>query len=482
MDSERDERREKRDELILDARRPSQFANRLPAFRDRPSAHESLVFRLTLLAGLPGVAVSMILLWRGGYSAKVLWTLGLLVIGTWLITALVLRERVVRPLQTLSNMLAALREGDYSIRARGADREDALGLAFLESNLLGETLRMQRLGAMEATALLRTVMSEIDVAVFAFDEEDRVRLVNRAGEQILDQAAERLLGRTADQVGLAEQLEGPTPRTMDVTFPGGSGRWEVRRGNFRQDGRPHTLLVLADVSRTLREEELQAWRRLVRVLSHEINNSLAPIKSITGSLLALLDRRDVASGYDETSDDLKRGLNVIGGRSEALVRFMSAYARLAKLPAPNKAPLDVGTWVRRVAALETRLPIRVVDGPPTTFRADGDQLDQLLINLVRNAVDASLETHGSVRMRWTRANDTLLLMVEDEGPGLANPANLFVPFFTTKPQGSGIGLVLSRQIAEAHGGSLSLDNRSDARGCIATLRFELEESAASGRN
>jgi signal transduction histidine kinase len=269
---------------------------------------------------------------------------------------------------------------------------------------------------------------------------------------------------------------------MDVTFPGGSGRWEVRRGNFRQDGRPHTLLVLADVSRTLREEELQAWRRLVRVLSHEINNSLAPIKSITGSLLALLDRRDVASGYDETSDDLKRGLNVIGGRSEALVRFMSAYARLAKLPAPNKAPLDVGTWVRRVAALETRLPIRVVDGPPTTFRADGDQLDQLLINLVRNAVDASLETHGSVRMRWTRANDTLLLMVEDEGPGLANPANLFVPFFTTKPQGSGIGLVLSRQIAEAHGGSLSLDNRSDARGCIATLRFELEESAASGRN
>lgn len=452
-------------------RRPSSFANRLPAFTGAPSTHERLVFRLTLLAGFPGVALSMFLLWRGGYSAKVQWTAGLVVIGCWTITALVLRERVVRPLQTLSNMLAALREGDYSIRARGADREDALGLAFLESNLLGETLRSQRLGAMEATALLKTVMSEIDVAVFAFDEEDRVRLVNRAGERLLDLPAERVLGRTAEQVGLLDQLQGPTPRTADITFAGGSGRWEVRRGSFRQDGRPHTLLVLADVSRTLREEELQAWQRLVRVLSHEINNSLAPIKSITGSLLSLLDRR---SSEDEYAEDLKRGLNIIGGRSEALVRFMSAYARLAKLPAPNRAPLDVGTWVRRVAALETRMPVEVSAGPAMTINADGDQLDQLLINLVRNAVDASLEMGGRVRIGWRRTGSALSVLVEDEGPGLANPANLFVPFFTTKPQGSGIGLVLSRQIAEAHGGSLALDNRADRRGCVATVRFELD--------
>src|SRR4051794_32161234 len=196
--------------------------------------HERTVFRLALIAGLPGVVLSMVLLWRAGYSGKTQWTLGLIIIGTWVITSLALRERVVRPLQTLSNMLAALREGDYSIRARGADREDALGLAFLESNLLGETLRTQRLGAMEATALLRTVMSEIDVAVFAFDDEDRVRLVNRAGERLLAQPAERLLGRTAEQVGLSDELEGTSPRAIDVAFPGGAGRWEVRRGMFRQ--------------------------------------------------------------------------------------------------------------------------------------------------------------------------------------------------------------------------------------------------------
>ncbi|HKW48723.1 MAG TPA: ATP-binding protein [Gemmatimonadaceae bacterium] len=432
------------------------------------------MLQLALLAGLPGIVVSIILLWRDNYSGKVQWTLGLVVLGSWLITAFVLRERVVRPLQTLSNMLAALREGDYSIRARGAERDDALGLAYLEANLLGETLRTQRLGAMEATALLRTVMADIDVAVFAFDDDERLRLVNSAGERLLGHVAERLLGKTADQVGLADCLVGDSPRTMDVTFPGGAGRWEVRRGSFRQNGRPHTLLVLADVTKALREEELQAWRRLVRVLSHEINNSLAPIKSIAGSLQTLLDRPTRDGDID---DDIRRGLSVIGGRSEALIRFMSAYARLARLPAPQRIPLDIGTWVRRVAALETRLPVRIESGPPTVIRADGDQLDQLLINLLRNAVDASLETGGDVCIRWTRQNGTISITIEDEGPGLPSSANLFVPFFTTKPQGSGIGLVLSRQIAEAHGGALLLENRKSAPGCIATFRMSLDEAS-----
>jgi signal transduction histidine kinase len=262
---------------------------------------------------------------------------------------------------------------------------------------------------------------------------------------------------------------------MDVTFPGGAGRWEVRRGSFRQNGRPHTLLVLSDVTKVLREEELQAWRRLVRVLSHEINNSLAPIKSIAGSLQSLLDRPSRPADAD---DDIRRGLAVIGGRSEALVRFMSAYARLARLPPPQRAPVDIGAWIRRVAALETRLPVRIEAGPPVIVRADGDQLDQLLINLLRNAVDASLETGGGVCIRWTRQNGTVAVQIEDDGPGLPSSANLFVPFFTTKPQGSGIGLVLSRQIAEAHGGSLALENKRAGRGCIATLRLGLEEAAA----
>ena len=432
--------------------------------------HERYVFRLALAGGLPAVVVCIALLVHGHYSGKVQWTLGVLVVAVWLIVAAMLRERVVRPLQTLSNLLGALREGDYSIRARGADREDALGLAFLEANVLGETLRSQRLGAMEASTLLRAVMSEIDVAVYAFDERQKLRLVNRAGARVLDQAPERLLGRTAEQLGLVEPLRGDTPRAMDMTLPGARGRWEVRRSIFRQDGRPHTLLVLADLSKTLREEELKAWQRLVRVLSHEINNSLAPIKSLAGSLQAVLDRQPRPPDADE---DLQRGLNVIAGRADALVRFMSSYARLARLPTPQRNPVDVDAWVRRVAALETRLPIHVDAGPPLAIDADGDQLDQLLINLVRNAVDASLQTHGGVTLTWSRNNGMVEVRVEDDGPGIASGANLFVPFFTTKPEGSGIGLVLSRQIAEAHGGTVALENRRDAPGCVAAVRLPI---------
>jgi nitrogen fixation/metabolism regulation signal transduction histidine kinase len=433
-----------------------------------PLPHERRVLLLALGAGLPGVLGCLTLLWVGGYSAKVTWTLGLLVVGAWLIVAASLRERVVRPLQTLSNMLAALRESDFSLRARLDRSDDALGLALLEINLLGDTLRSQRLGAMEATGLLRAVMAEIDVAIFAFDAQDELRLCNRAGERLLAQPFERLKSRSAVDLGLATLLQGGSPRVHDLVFPGGSGRWEVRRTTFRQEGRPHTLLVVSDVSKTLREEELLAWQRLVRVLSHEINNSLAPIKSIAGSLQSALER---AALPDESGEDLRRGLSIIGTRSDALQRFMSSYARLARLPAPRRQGVAVGPWVRRVAALETRVPVKVIDGPELAIRADGDQLDQALINLLRNAADAALATGGGVEITWRADESVVEVLVRDEGPGLPTTANLFVPFFTTKPDGSGIGLVLSRQIAEAHGGMLSLENRSDARGCVARLRL-----------
>lgn len=430
--------------------------------------HERRVFVLTLVAGLPAVVLSIVLLVRGDYPPKVTWTFGTLVIGCWLVLSFVVRERVIRPLQTLSNMLAALREGDFSLRARSSQSDDALALAFLEVNTLGTTLQTQRLGAMEATALLRTVMAEIDAAIFAFDADNQLRLVNRAGERLLGSPFERLLGRTASALGLEGFLSGDSPRVHDLVFPGRSGRWEVRRTTFRQDGRPHTLVVISDLSKTLREEELLAWQRLVRVLSHEINNSLTPIKSIAGSLLTLLERTPRPLDAD---DDLRGGLGIIGSRAEALSRFMSAYALLARLPAPRPQPVDVGIWLRRAAGLETRVPVHVQPGPPLVINADGDQLDQLLINLVRNAADASLETNGGVCLSWSREDGHVDVEVVDDGPGLAATANLFVPFYTTKPSGSGIGLILCRQIAEAHGGVLSLENRPDRRGCVARLRM-----------
>jgi nitrogen fixation/metabolism regulation signal transduction histidine kinase len=434
----------------------------------RSLSHDSRIVLMAWLAGLPGSLLSLFLIWTGDYTLKVQWTLTVLIIGAWLGFSLAVRTRVVFPLQTLSNLLAALREGDYSIRARSARRNDPLGEVAQEVNALGATLRLQRLDALEASALLRKVMEEIDVAVFAFDGGQRLKLVNRAGERLLSQPSERLQNLTAAELGLLYCLEGDDHRLLEAFFPGGMGRFELRRTTFRQAGLPHQLLVLSDMSRALREEERQAWKRLIRVLGHELNNSLAPIKSIAASLENLLVREPPPVDWQE---DMRRGLAVIGARGEALSRFMGAYARLAQLPPPRFQVLDVGTWIRRVIRLETRLQIAIVPGPDLTIEADGDQLDQLLINLVHNAVDAALQTGGAVRVGWSRISSNIEVWIEDEGPGLSNTANLFVPFFTTKPQGSGIGLVLSRQIAEAHGGALTLETRSRASGCTARLRL-----------
>jgi len=362
-------------------------------------------------------------------------------------------------------MLEALREGDYSLRTRAPAKDDALGLILHEVNQLAGSFHNQRLDALEASNLLTRVMTVIDVALFSFDDHDRLRLINRAGEDLLGRTEEEVLGHTAEVLGLSECLGGETPRVMDVAVAEGLGRWELRRRSYRWEGRPQRLVVLADLSQVLREEERVAWQRLIRVLSHEINNSLTPIKSIATSLSALLDRKD--AGSDD--DDLKEGLQVIAGRSEALGRFMSSYARLAKLPYPQKRELSVREWVQRVASLESRIEVEVLDSPDVRIEADGDQLDQLLINLLDNAVDASLETGGAVRISWADVEGHVEVRIEDEGPGLAQTTNLFVPFFTTKPKGSGIGLALSRQIVEAHGGRVKLRNRTDGPGCVAEV-------------
>jgi two-component system nitrogen regulation sensor histidine kinase NtrY len=440
--------------------------------------YERRIQLLAVAAGLPGSAIALILLWSGDYSARTAWTLGLLIVSLWLGFAISLRQRVVFSLQTLSNLLAALREEDFSVRGRDAQRDDAMGEVMIEVNALSETLREQRLGALEATALLRTVMEEIDVAIFTFDNETKLRLVNRAGERLLARPLERLLGFTAGELGLGACLEGEQARTMELSFPGGSGRWGMRRGSFRQAGLPHHLVVLSDLSRALRDEERQAWQRLIRVMGHELNNSLAPIQSVAQSLESGL--QTIASAPEAQSgpaaallDDMRQGFGIIRSRTEALGRFMAAYSRLARLPPPKLAPVDVRAWISRVAKLETRVKLRMEEGPDIVISGDADQLEQLLINLVHNAADAVQENGGGASVGWSRQDSYLHVWVADEGPGISNTANLFVPFFTTKQGGTGIGLVLSRQIAEAHGGTLTLENRRDAKGCEARLRLPL---------
>jgi nitrogen fixation/metabolism regulation signal transduction histidine kinase len=443
----------------------------------KPLSYEHRIQLLAVAAGLPGSLIALILLWTGDYSSRTIWTLALLIVGLWLGFAFSVRHRVVFSLQTLSNLLAAMREEDFSVRARGASRDDAMGEVMIEVNSLSETLREQRLGALEATALLRTVMEEIDVAIFTFDNENKLRLVNRAGERLLARPVERLLGFTAGELGLGASLEGDSVRTMELTFPGGSGRWGMRRGSFRQAGLPHHLVVLSDLSRALRDEERQAWQRLIRVMGHELNNSLAPIQSVAQSLESGVNslRNEGDSLHPQVNrallDDIQQGFGIIRSRTEALGRFMAAYSRLARLPAPKLAPVSVLDWISRVTKLETRVKVKIQEGPELTISGDADQLEQLLINLLHNAADAVLECGTQASVGWSSQDSQLEVWVRDDGPGIQNTANVFVPFFTTKPGGTGIGLALSRQIAEAHGGTLSLENRRGTRGCEARLRL-----------
>jgi len=429
---------------------------------------QNRVMIIVVLTVAPAWVATVLLLMFSSVSPPLRYTiLGFLSLAV-LIGLVAVRRHVVRPLQTLANMLEALREGDYSMRGRNVDPEDAFGEVMVEVNTLSRTLYDQRLEALEAGALLQKIIADVDIAVFAFDTALRLRIVNKAGENLLRAPSEKLQGRSAAELGLAGMLAEESGRIVAHVFPGGGGRWEIRRRSFREGGKPHELLVISELSRALREEERQAWQRIVRVIGHELNSSLAPIKSMAGTVRKLVGREPLPTDW---RDDTRAGLSIIHDRAESLERFMGAYARLARLPPPTRRSADLAALVRRVASLhETRISVEA--GPSVHISIDPDQIEQVFINLMRNGVEAAGE-NGGVRVRWRGDGSAVVVEVEDDGPGLARTDNLWVPFFTTKPHGTGIGLVLSREIVENHGGSISLANRVGAKGCVASVRLPL---------
>jgi two-component system nitrogen regulation sensor histidine kinase NtrY len=440
-----------------------------------------------MLLVAPGLLVSSILIWLQPWSLES----KLILFGAeslaCLLVGATLHDHIVRPLQTLANVVGALRDEDYSFRARLAVPNDALGELSLEVNALADLLGQHRTGAIEAAALVERVVEEVEIPIFAFDPESRLRLINSAGAKLLQQTSAQVRGKTASELRLHDCLSCENETLVQSPF-GNNARWFVRRSFFRQQGVPHTLVVLSDVSRALREEERRAWQRLIRVMGHELNNSLAPIKSIASSLNARLSGTDLRN---EEREDFERGLGIIESRAASLNRFLQAYRQLAQTPPPVLQRCSISTLARRVAALETRAPVTVSAGPDVTLVVDPDQLEQMLINLLRNAAEAVLQSSNAegnsngkkpshaqpqIDLTWKLTEKDVVLTIEDNGPGLMNPSNLFVPFYTTKPEGSGIGLVLSRQIAEAHGGSLELSNCVKQRGCTVTVTLPLKAS------
>ena len=422
--------------------------------------------------GVP-LAVLAVLLARGeGWLLETL--IVLLAAVAWGIVVSLVMEGIVRPMQTLGNVLAALREDDYSFRARGGRRDDALGDLALEVNALAGMLQGQRGSALEAVALAERVMLAMQTPVLAFDSGGRVRMLNPAAERTFNLRIGQTLGRSGSDLGLEGLLRPPNEES--ISLGEGTARWVVKRANFRMRGVPHVLVVLSEVSGALREEERNAWRRLVRVMGHEINNSLAPIKSIAGSLRTRLPAMAGAPGVE----DLDRGLGVIENRAESLNRFLQAYRQLSGLPKPRLAVVSAGALCERVAQLAGAVTLE--RGGEIEMQADGDQIQQAMINLVKNAVEAASGPDAAgaapeIKMGWAAEAGVVVLYVLDNGPGVVNPQNLFVPFYTTKPEGTGIGLALALQIAEGHGGTVTLRNRDEGQGCRAELRLPVEARA-----
>lgn len=423
----------------------------------------------SLFLSLPGLVFFSILIYQHEITtAPTILLAGCLLLYLSLIAGSLI-EGLIRPLQTLSNVVSSLREGDYSFRARGAGGADPLGELSGEINALADLLQKQRVRSLEATALLARILEVMHSPIFAFDRDNVLQLVNDAGVQLLGIPYARCFGRTAHELHLEYLLAAPDQSIH--SFGSRPNRWLLRKAAFRQEGVPHTLLLLADVSQPLREEEQAAWKRLIRVLGHELSNSLAPIKSIAGSLLARVDQ---LQGDEDTTRDFRRGLGVVESRADSLHRFVQSYRILAQLPPPQLKQVQAGALLERMALLEQRVEVQLDPGPTAILQADPDQLEQMFINLLANAADASLANGANpVRISWRLAESTLLVSIEDRGLGIANTENLFVPFYTTKPTGSGVGLALAQQIARAHGGEIRLVNREDVEGARAIVRLPL---------
>ena len=456
----------------------------LPQSRKKSKRQSAIPFERRLLfsvlaTGLPCAILFFILLWTNSYSLAHKIEGTVLSVFLWFALGFAARNRVVNSVRVLSNVIASLKEEDFSFRATRAISGDALGDLAIEINNLARALEAERLGTMEAENLLRKVLAEAEGVILAFSLDGKLKLFNRAAAAFLGKREEELVNQTAGELGIGDLLDGPSAQTISRLSKGIERRWIVRRTHFRQYGVPHHLVMLSEASEALRAEERLAWQRMVRVLSHEINNSLAPIKSVARTLGRILAQTVLP---ERAHKDFELGLDVIASRAEALNRFLQSYAQLSKLPPPTRRVVGLRNLIERVAGLEARLAIMVLPSPDIAINVDPDQLEQAMINLTKNATEAVLAKYSpdalpaigggpAVSVSWTVSGNDMELWIRDRGVGLLDASNLFVPFYTTKETGTGIGLVLCRQIIEAHGGRLMIRNRVDAAGCEVQIRI-----------
>jgi two-component system nitrogen regulation sensor histidine kinase NtrY len=436
-----------------------------------------------LLVCLPISILSLVLIWTHSMTFEWQWTLTTVVLVMLIWLPWYLHIRLIEPLRSISNAVLSLKDGDFSINLDQNQHQGILQQTAVGLNQLTEQLYNTRTDAAETHELLKKVLRQIDVAVLTFNSEFLLMGINDRGLQLLRQSRTQVIGQSAEALGLAHCLEGSEGRTEVLDLIAPQGVWQMRRSNFREKGKNHILLTLADLTAVMRQQELSAWQRMMRVLRHEISNSLAPVQSYAQTISWLIEQQPLPDNWLSES---REGLEVIVGRTKALTQLMNQHQALTDLPKPQLAQVAMTDLLKKAIKLQTQCPVNLSGDneqlATIIVEVDGEQINQLLLNLLKNAGEAMAEKPGEppIEISWTisQAQDNqsyILLHIDDQGPGLASFDNLFVPFYTTKPNGSGIGLALCRQIAGAHQGFLHLKNR-DCGGCRATLSLPVVES------
>lgn len=441
---------------------------------------EAQLTRISLVASIP---LLLLLLWVMVYARVSIWlTLLTALLGSLTIvySYYSIHQKLVYQFRSISNLLGAMIQGDYTLRARSDQGSGALEELVVAINGLANRLSQQRWESVESQLLVRTIIDHIDVAIIALSERNEIRFINPAAKKLLGLDQNQSEMQLLQQLECVQSIPSGCSQVVELSLGYQKGRFNVHVEEFRESGLQHQLLFITDVRTLLRSEERKAWQSLVRVISHEINNSLSPIASISQTLQRLVLRQaenllDEQTPSSDTRKNLIDGLTIINERANGLRQFVDSYKQLAKLPEPQKQQVWFRELIDKACLLFSGHSIAIDTEADASIYIDPLQFQQVLINLIKNAIEAMAQVNpsGRITISWEVNTSVFKLCICDQGSGISNLDNLFVPFYSTKKQGSGIGLVLSRQIIEAHSGHLTIANRTNSVGCCAKIEIPL---------
>ncbi|MGX5173583.1 sensor histidine kinase [Aliikangiella sp. IMCC44653] len=442
----------------------------LNPFKDYASEQAGLV----LIASVPCLTLALFCMRFAGASYYLISFFAIIFLLLIIYAALTGKNRANYQLQTLSNLVEAMIDGDYTLRGRKQSNpafQDLLN----RINLLADNLHKHKLKAEESQLLLEKIIQQMDVLVFATDNNNHIVMINDAARKTLGFNSSLDNGYKLSDIGMEDLVGYKNSGVVKLNKNSISGEFVLFKDQFYSDNQKHQLFLLTRIEKLLKEKEREAWQNLLRVLSHELNNSLTPIATFSTTMLRKINKEQQVTDIEKFKD----GLSIIKERAESLNQFITSYSQLSHLPQANKQDFN---WAKKLKQLSKLFPdccvinnFKFKQDPKHVIQADPHQMEQVFINLLKNAREAmaGLELK-KIEINAEVANENLIITIKDCGSGIANPKNLFVPFYTTKKSGSGIGLTLCQQILSSHDATLHLTNRENSAGAQATIVFPVK--------